>query len=408
MWYTLSLPNIQSECLLCLLKAQFPKFLYRELINLKALTKKTSVQKDTKVPSSSSQKLNIQQWLTEGVIFSHQPGKVLIAWGESHWHASPKEKGSSCYYFPDFFLREKEPWLHFQHSVVMEINDLIAQLTALSLPEPAKIIWGNPSKEMFKKGFHELQLLLRNRKLEKIVHYVISNSSGRLTPSHRKRSLLSILKSAQENPIFAYGYWKGSEGMLGATPELLFRLEEDSGTILETMALAGTQKTDAMSYKMLSDEKLLQEHDIVVDEIALRLSHYGRVHIGKLQILSLPMLSHLYTPISALLHKKEKFSALVNLLHPTPSLGGRPRDSALNWLSEYNQLLPRGRYGAPIGYWDAISNEHVCYVAIRNVIWDENTLKMCAGCGIIPDSDMEMEWQEALLKTKSIIRLLNL
>ncbi len=41
-------------------------------------------------------------------------------------------------------------------------------------------------------------------------------------------------------------------------------------------------------------------------------------------------------------------------------------------------------------------------------MWDDNGLMMGAGGGIIAESDLEMEWQEVLLKTKSIVRLLDL
>ncbi|MBA2727819.1 MAG: chorismate-binding protein [Parachlamydiaceae bacterium] len=375
---------------------------------MKTATVKSQASRALKGATSNLQMSDIEQWLIEGVIFSHQPGKILIAWGESYWHETPKEKNSNWFYFPDFFLSEKKPWLHFEKSSILPTSELISLLDGVPLETPKMIKWKNPSKDLFVKGFQELQGLLRSRKLEKVVHYALSKSSDTITPSHRKRAILSILKNVQETPVFAYGFWKDSQGILGATPELLFKVQKSSPKVLETMALAGTQKTDSLSYQMLDDEKLLHEHDIVVDEIALRLSSFGQVDIGKLQILSLPILSHLYTPFCVRLHHADDFSTFANLLHPTPSLGGRPRDTSMKWLHTYNRILPRGRYGAPVGYWDSLSNEQVCYVAIRNIMWDDNGLMMGAGGGIIAESDLEMEWQEVLLKTKSIVRLLDL
>lgn len=350
-----------------------------------------------------------QQWLLEGVLMPFQAGTVLIGWGELRWQSEPSQNKNISFYFPDYFLQNGSSWLISDNTAVVSINELLALFDHFSEDESSVIHWENPSRELFNNGFNELHRLFQETELKKVVLYAFSKSKDRLSLAHRTQALKSILLYALEAPVFPYGFWKESEeGLLGATPELLFRIAATTPTILETMALAGTQKTDESSQTMMKDEKLLNEHHIVVEDIASNLEQLGEVEIGQLQVLQLPVLSHLYTPIKLKIHQQSSFSDFVKILHPTPALGGFPRSIAKKWLSDYSRVLPRGRFGAPVGYWDSRTNECSCYVAIRNIMWDDQHLFLGAGCGLVLQSDQQKEWDEILLKTTSIKRFLKL
>ncbi len=357
--------------------------------------------------------VDLMDWLTQGVIFTSEPGKMIIGWGEGTWDSSPDQDTSTWFYFPDFFLSDSHPWLHLKNTAILTIDELLSSLESIhenNFDKPfSSIYWENPNKEDFEKGFWDLQNLFKKNVLEKAVLYTLLKSLDQISPSHRTQIIINILRYVKENPAFAYGFWNNSEGMLGATPELLFRTQSTSPAILETMALAGTLKTSSMTpeQSLFQDKKLFQEHKIVVDDIVTRLDNFGKINLENLQWLELPTLAHLYTPIFVELKQKMDFLSFVKALFPTPALGGFPREFALKWLIEYNSLLPRRRFGAPVGFWDRKLNRKVCYVAIRNVQWND-TLFIGAGCGIIAESDLETEWQEILLKAHSVIGLLNL
>lgn len=353
-------------------------------------------------------KSDLLQWLDHGVIFSTGPHELFIGWGNVTRHSTPSDDPSIWCYLPDFFLREKEPWFHFEKNGFIAPAELASLLENLSLEVPSPLSWQAPSKEIFARGFHALHHLFNTTPLEKAVPYVFSKSSERLTAAHRRQILLNILRRVQEARVFAYGFWEDSQGILGATPEFLFDLEPKKASLLNTMALAGTVKTDASSSAMLEDKKLLHEHQVVVDDIVERLHAFGKINVDRLQLLQLPHLTHLYTPISVELNRQAHFPDFVNVLHPTPALGGFPRDLAFKWLIDYDQQLPRGRFGAPAGFWDRRTDRQVCYVAIRNVLWDANELSIGAGCGVVAESNLDKEWEEILLKTKAITQGLNL
>jgi menaquinone-specific isochorismate synthase len=97
---------------------------------------------------------------------------------------------------------------------------------------------------------------------------------------------------------------------------------------------------------------------------------------------------------------------VTQLIHPTPALGAYPRVEGMKWLREFDREMPRERFGAPVGY--TRKGESTCYVAIRNVQWKDFQLKLGAGCGIVPASQFESEWNEILLKLKSIKNILAL
>ncbi len=92
---------------------------------------------------------------------------------------------------------------------------------------------------------------------------------------------------------------------------------------------------------MLQDEKLLNEHQIVVDDLCSRLKNLGTVTKGALQVLKLPLLSHLYTPIEVRVKDQIFFEDVVKKMHPTPALGGFPKEQAWKWLSNYDSVISR-------------------------------------------------------------------
>ena len=97
-------------------------------------------------------------------------------------------------------------------------------------------------------------------------------------------------------------------------------------------------------------------------------------------------------PIEVILEQPIDFKAATTALHPTPALGAFPKEAGFTWLENYNQQMPRGRYGAPVGC--LLNNQATCIVAIRNVQWKGSQAKIGAGCGIVKESVLENEWNE--------------
>lgn len=358
-----------------------------------------------KAPSSTSEfSIPLEKWLAEGSIFSLSSDRLFIGWGEARRSSTIDSSSSHWFYCPDFFLDSPTPWVSFPHHQVISPQQLAYHLQLVSPPPRLPLKWSAPLKKPFQEEFEHIQPLFENHSLTKVVLYTTTHSYERYTPTHLLQSVLNLCNLVETTSAFLYGFWDQTSGTLGATPELLFHVPHANR--LKTMALAGTQKSDSCDIPMDQNPKLLAEHEIVVEDICSQLADLGSITKGSLQVITLPRLRHLYTPIVLQMQKQESFEKLVQRLHPTPALGGYPREAAWNRLREYQKKIPRGGFGAPIGYQNTETNEQLCYVGIRNGTWDNQGLSILAGCGIIPESTFEEEWEEALLKINAIKGLL--
>ena len=147
----------------------------------------------------------------------------------------------------------------------------------------------------------------------------------------------------------------------------------------------------------LQDEKNLHEHRFVVQSILDDIEPYvGDVEYNKHpKILKNDHLYHLYTEISGEL-KDKTYIGLLDRLHPTPALGGFPKEKAVDFI-EQKEFGTRGLYGSPVGYIDMDDNCQFI-VAIRSMLIKKNQATLFAGCGIIKQSEPESELAETTLK----------
>ncbi|MBL8046440.1 MAG: chorismate-binding protein, partial [Anaerolineales bacterium] len=90
--------------------------------------------------------------------------------------------------------------------------------------------------------------------------------------------------------------------------------------------------------------------------------------------------------------------------HPTPAVGGRPREAALKFIREHEKL-DRGWYAAPVGWVDHRGQGEFA-VALRSALLRGNRATLFAGCGIMADSDPEREYAESNLKLKPMLNAL--
>jgi menaquinone-specific isochorismate synthase len=88
-------------------------------------------------------------------------------------------------------------------------------------------------------------------------------------------------------------------------------------------------------------------------------------------------------------------------LHPTPALGGDPRDLAMQVIAEA-EPVPRGWYAAPVGWIDRNLDGQFT-VAIRSAVAQEKRVWMYAGAGIVAESIPQKEWDETALKFRPML-----
>ena len=195
----------------------------------------------------------------------------------------------------------------------------------------------------------------------------------------------------------------------GATPELLIQTH---GRDFASMSLAGsaprgqTVNEDAtLAQALFHSEKDRREHALVVDAMRRRLEPLAeKLAIpDQPKIYQLSNIQHLHTPVRGTLREdaaERGVLPLVERLHPTPALGGSPREQALAFIRQH-EPVPRGWYAAPIGWIDA-SLDGAFGVAIRSAVAQRRRVWLYAGCGVVDGSEAEKEWAETGWKFRPI------
>lgn len=267
-------------------------------------------------------------------------------------------------------------------------------------------ITGPVSATHDKQGFCEM---VRNAKAHitegDIFQIVLSN---RLSAPYQG-DLMSTYEALKEiNPSPYMFYFSGDDlEIAGASPETLVKLEND---ILHTYPLAGTRRRGStpaedkvLEQELLSDEKELAEHNMLVD--------LGRNDLGKVcdfgtvkveQLHTIERFSHVMHIGSAvrgrIAQDKDALDAILSTM-PAGTLSGAPKISACRLIAQLEGVR-RGIYGGAIGYIDFDGNMDTC-IGIRLVYKKDGQIFVHTGAGIVADSDPEKEYEECFNKAKS-------
>lgn len=202
---------------------------------------------------------------------------------------------------------------------------------------------------------------------------------------------------------YVFGIWHGDSAFVGATPERLVELE---GREVRASSLAGsisrgaTPADDAArTAALMASDKDRAEHEVVRRTLCEGLTGLcdDVVAPATPSLLTLPQVHHLHTPVRATLREGHTLLELVGVLHPTPAVGGAPRDEALRFIRDREQM-DRGWYAAPIGWVQRARGEFA--VALRSALVTGSDASLFAGCGVVADSDPEREYAESLLKLR--------
>jgi salicylate biosynthesis isochorismate synthase len=261
--------------------------------------------------------------------------------------------------------------------------------------------------EHFEEVVERATGLIAGGELEKIVlAREVLVEAGR---AHDPAAIYGVLRQVFP-ACFCFCCGSPEGAFLGASPELLVRR---NGAGAATVALAGSTRRssdpavdDHLGEQLLRSAKDREEHRIVVRRIERGLRPHsvwveaapepGIVRVANIQ--------HLATPVRAQLADPRSAIELAGLLHPTPAVGGEPRDAALPRIREL-EGFDRGWYAGPVGWMDLAEDGEFC-VAIRSALLRDRTAHLFAGNGIVADSDPAAELAETELKLGALLPLL--
>lgn len=278
--------------------------------------------------------------------------------------------------------------------------------TSIPAHESAGRITGPVSATHDKQGFCEMVRKAKAHITEGDIFQIVL--SNRLSAPYQGdlMSTYEALKAINPSPYMFYFSGDDLE-IAGASPETLVKLEND---ILHTYPLAGTRRRGstpaedkALEQELLSDEKELAEHNMLVD--------LGRNDLGKVcdfgtvkveQLHTIERFSHVMHIGSAvcghIAQDKDALDAILSTM-PAGTLSGAPKISACRLIAQLEGVR-RGIYGGAIGYIDFDGNMDTC-IGIRLVYKKDGQIFVHTGAGIVADSDPEKEYEECFNKAKS-------
>ncbi len=325
---------------------------------------------------------------------ARRDGSVLLGHGPFEATATPPT-GGVAFYLQDFAMRERMPWQVPARAERLSAAELAARFACATSLD---CTWDALDAAPFSVIFQEVMACIQGGIFEKTVPVVTEIGHAQENPA----AAIIAAMTRQPAPLHSYGWVSPGKGFAGATPELLFSLD---GSKLETMALAGTARSEDQSVFAV-DEKEIREHEYVAQTLVAKLVDLGPVERLAREILELGSIVHFLTTIRVELASPQSAEDLLKKLHPTPALGPLPRTrETLRKLVEWRDRLGcPTHFGSPFGVsergrFDAI-------VTIRGIWWDGNRLMLPAGCGIIEASRLVNEWRELRLKREAVKQFL--
>lgn len=222
-----------------------------------------------------------------------------------------------------------------------------------------------------------------------------------------------VLRTINPSPYMFY--FSGTDvEVAGASPETLVKLENG---VLHTFPLAGTrprgkikEEDKALEAELLSDDKELAEHNMLVDlgrNDLGKISKFGSVQVERLH--SIERFSHVMHIGSTVRGEiNDEYDALdaIEAVLPAGTLSGAPKIRACQLIGELENNK-RGIYGGAIGYIDFTGNMDTC-IAIRIAYKKNGKVFVRSGAGIVADSVPEKEFEECLNKARSSLKALEL
>ncbi|HET9470992.1 MAG TPA: isochorismate synthase, partial [Usitatibacter sp.] len=235
---------------------------------------------------------------------------------------------------------------------------------------------------------------------------VVARGDGVVSAGAVARSLRSAYPSC-----FTY-LMTGSDGtaFAGASPELLLRR---SGSHAFSQPMAGSVARGATE---VEDERLADqlrasakdnaEHELVSRFVVGALQPFARsVAAVPPEVVRFTNIQHLATAVRADLSDPAASALeLAAALHPTPAVGGWPRDAADRIIDDL-EAMERGWYAGAVGWIDARGDGEFAVALRCGLLWEDGA-RLYAGVGVMPDSDPARELEETELKFKALLSAL--
>ncbi len=326
----------------------------------------------------------------EMLVFDNLSGKMLLL-----THADPEQEGA-------------------YHQAVDRLDGLINKIRELKAQPKAHKAVRNVDETDFVSGFTQEGFEDAVRKAKE---YIVAGDIMQVVLSQR----LSIPYSASALDLYRalrclnpspYMYYLNLDDffIVGSSPEILVRLEDDTVTvrpIAGTRPRGKTHEEDiALEDDLLADPKELAEHLMLIDlgrNDTGRVAETGTVTLtDKMIIERYSHVMHIVSNVTGRLKQEKNAFDVLAATFPAGTVSGAPKIRAMEIIDEM-EPVKRGVYSGAVGYISWSGNLDTA-IAIRTAVIKDDTLHIQAGAGIVYDSVPRNEWNETMNKARAIFR----
>ena len=289
-----------------------------------------------------------------------------------------------------------------------EVEQIAADEVASRLPDPAAAWLGAPRPDVDRGAYAA--------RFERVHALIEAGDFYQANLSYRARvpvagDPLAAYAGLRTNARAGYGavVWTGHDWLLSLSPELFFALD---GGRLTARPMKGTarrgatpEEDRALAASLRDDAKQRAENLMIVDLLRNDLSRVAEpasVAVPELfAVETYPTIHTMTSTVTATLAPDQDAIDVLAALFPCGSITGAPKIRAIEALAEIEaSSAPRGPYTGAIGRLDATGGA-MFNVAIRTLVIAEGAdhALLGVGGGIVADSRMAEEWDEALAKS---------
>jgi anthranilate synthase component 1 len=290
------------------------------------------------------------------------------------------------------------------------LNELLKLLRkTVAIPEAAPSAKSQASSEFGEDNFKAAVKRAQQYILDGDIMQVVLSQRMSQEFSAPPLSLYRALRSLNPSP-YMFFYDMGDHHVVGASPEILVRLENGTVTarpIAGTRPRGKTREQDiALSVELLADPKERAEHVQLMD---LGRNDVGRVAVtGSVKVTDNMMIEryshvmHIVSNVEGQLKPGMDAIDVIKATFPAGTVSGAPKVRAMEIIDEL-EPSKRGIYAGAVGYLGFNGDMDVA-IAIRTGVIKNNRLYVQAGAGIVADSVPQSEWEETQNKARAVLR----
>jgi anthranilate synthase component 1 len=295
---------------------------------------------------------------------------------------------------------------------VRRIDEIVRALRKPLPPQPSPAV--NATEEEATASVTRPQF---EAQVERAKEFIAAGDAFQIVLSQRLKrrtdapplSIYRALRAMNPSPYMFFLHFDDDLTLIGASPEMLVRLEHSIAT---TRPIAGSRPRgadaaadQALADELLQDPKERAEHIMLVDlgrNDLGRVCQYGTVTVTDLMFVErYSQIMHIVSNVQGRLRDDLSAFDLLRAVFPAGTLSGAPKVRAMEIIEELEGIR-RGVYGGAVGYFSFDGSMDMC-ITIRAALMKRDTLYIQAGAGLVADSVPANEYHESINKARAML-----